>query len=68
MIDEESIDCMITRFTKITNTLSSLGDDISNNQNVRKVIRALPTVGPRGYTLQLFCVLMMTNQICAIEY
>ena len=26
------------------------------------------TVGPRGYTLQLFCVLMMTNQIGAIWY
>ena len=24
------------------------------------------SVGPRGYTLQLFCVLMMTNQIRAI--
>jgi len=23
-------------------------------------------VGPKGYTLQLFCVLMMTNQIRAI--
>ena len=30
-------------FTKITNALSSLGDDISNDQKVRKVIRALPT-------------------------
>ena len=26
------------------------------------------SVGPRGYTLQLFCVLMMTNQISAIWY
>ena len=43
MLDDESIDCMITRFTKITNALSSLGDDISNDQKVRKVIRALPT-------------------------
>ena len=43
MIDDESIDCMITRFTKITNALSSLGDDISNDQKVRKVIRALPS-------------------------
>ena len=42
MLDDESIDCMITRFTKITNGLSSLGDDISNDQKVRKVIRALP--------------------------
>ena len=32
MLDDESIDCMITRFTKITNALSSLGDDISNDQ------------------------------------
>ena len=43
MIDDGSIDCMITRFTKITNALFSLGDDISNDQKVRKVIRALPS-------------------------
>jgi len=42
MLDDETIDCMITRFTKITNGLSSLGDVISNDQKVRKVIRALP--------------------------
>ena len=33
---------MLTGFTKITNGLSSLGDEIDNNQKVRKVIRALP--------------------------
>jgi len=33
---------MVTRFTKITNSLASLGDAIDNDQNVRKVIRALP--------------------------
>ena len=43
MQDNESIDDMITKFTKITNALSSLGDDISNNQKVCKVIRALPS-------------------------
>jgi len=32
---------MITRFTKITNGLSSLGDSIDNDQKVRMVIRAL---------------------------
>ena len=37
---EESIDDM-TKFTKITNGLASLGDEIDNDQNVRKVIRAL---------------------------
>ena len=43
MNDNEIIDDMIIRFTKITNGLSSLGDDISNDQKVRKVIRALPS-------------------------
>ena len=33
---------MITKFTKITNDLASLGDAIDNDQKVRKVIRALP--------------------------
>ena len=42
MLDNESIDEMLTRFTKITNDLSSLGDSINNDQKVRKVIRALP--------------------------
>jgi len=42
MNDNETIDDMITRFTKIINGLSFLGDSIDNDQNVRKVIRALP--------------------------
>ena len=42
MLDNESIDEMLTRFTKITNGLSSLGDSINNDQKIRKVIRALP--------------------------
>ena len=33
---------MLTRFTKITDGLSFLGDTIDNNQMIRKVIRALP--------------------------
>ena len=33
---------MITKFTKITNALASLGDEINNDQKVRKVICALP--------------------------
>ena len=33
---------MVTKFTKITNGLSSLGDAIDNDQRVRKIIRALP--------------------------
>ena len=33
---------MVTKFTKITNGLSSLGDGIDNDQKVRKIIRALP--------------------------
>jgi len=42
MNESESIDDMITKFTKITNGLASLGDAIDNDQKVRKVIRALP--------------------------
>ena len=49
MLEDESIDDMITKFTKITNALSSLGDEISNDQKVRKVIRALPSVGPKSF-------------------
>jgi len=42
MLDNKSIDEMLSHFTKITNGLSSLGDEIVNDQKVRKVIRALP--------------------------
>jgi len=41
MNEDEYIDDMVTKFTKITNDLASLGDEIDNNQKVRKVIRAL---------------------------
>ena len=42
MLDNESIDEMLIRFTKVTNELSSLFDSINNDQKIRKVIRALP--------------------------
>ena len=42
MLDSETIGEMHTRFIKITNGLSSLVDEIDNNQKVRKVIRDLP--------------------------
>ena len=42
MLDNESIDEMFPHFTKITNGLFSLGDEIDNDQKVKKVIRALP--------------------------
>ena len=41
MLENERIDEMLTRFTKITNGLSSLGDTIDNDQKIRKVIRAI---------------------------
>jgi len=41
MHEKDSIDDMVTRFTKITDGLTSLGNAIDNDQNVRKVIRAL---------------------------
>ena len=53
MHENESIDDMITKFTKITNNLSSLGDAIDNDQKVRKVIRALsPTWEVKATTLK----------------
>ena len=33
---------MVTKFNKITNGLTSLGDAIDNDLKVRKVIRSLP--------------------------
>jgi len=42
MHENDSIDDMVTKFTKITNGLASLGDTIDNDKKVRKVIRALP--------------------------
>ena len=42
MQENETIDDMVTKFTKITNGLPSLGDDIDNDQKVRKIICALP--------------------------
>jgi len=41
MHEHGSINDMVTKFTKSTNSLSSLGDAIDNDQNVKKVIRAL---------------------------
>ena len=42
MNDNESIDDMVIRFTKITNSLTFLGDSIVNDQKVRKIIQTLP--------------------------
>ena len=41
MHENESIDDMNTKFAKITNGLTSLGDAIDNDQKVQKVIHAL---------------------------
>jgi len=41
MHDNDTIDDMVTRFTKITNGLTFLGDAIDNDQKVKKVIHAL---------------------------
>ena len=43
MNENESIDDMITKFTKITDCLTSLGDEIDNDQKVMSVIHALPS-------------------------
>ena len=45
MQENETIGDMVTKFTKITNGFSSLGDDIDNDQKVRKIIRALLHLG-----------------------
>ena len=42
MLGNECIDEILTRFTKIANSLPSLDDTIDNDQKIRKVIRALP--------------------------
>jgi len=42
MNENDSIDDMVTKFTIITNGFTSLGDEIDNDQKVRKIIRALP--------------------------
>ena len=42
MNEDESIDDMITKVTKITNGLASLSDEIDNDQKVRRLICALP--------------------------
>jgi len=41
MNENETIDDMIIKFTKITKSLAFLGDKIDNDQKVRKIIRAL---------------------------
>ena len=38
MHENKSIDDMVTKFTKITNGLTFLGDAIDNDQNVQKVL------------------------------
>jgi len=43
MHEKESIDDIIMKFTKITNGLAFLGDEINNDQKIRKVIHALPS-------------------------
>ena len=53
MYENDSIDDMVIRFTKITNDLASLGDATDNDQKVRKVIRALlPLWEVKGTTLK----------------
>ena len=41
MLDSETIDHMLTRFTTITNGLFSLSKPISNDQMVRKIVKVL---------------------------
>ena len=43
MNENESIDDMVIKFTKITNGLTFLGNEIDNDQKTRKVIWALPS-------------------------
>ena len=41
MSENDSIDDMVTKFTKIINSLAFLGDAIDNDIKMRKVVRAL---------------------------
>ena len=41
MHENDTIDDMVTKFTKITNGFNSLGNAIDNDKKVRKVIRIL---------------------------
>ena len=50
MNENKSIDGIITKFTKITNDLTSLGDAIDNDQKVRKIIRSI--LGSQSYNLE----------------
>jgi len=53
MHDNDTIDDMVTRFTKIINGLAFLGNAIDNDQKVRKVIRALlPSWDVKATTLK----------------
>lgn len=42
MHNNEGIGDMLTRFNNITNGLISLGEPITNDQKVRKIIQSLP--------------------------
>ena len=42
MNENESIDDMITKFTKMINGLASLDDEIDSDQKVKKIIQPLP--------------------------
>ena len=53
MLDNKGIDDMLTRFTKITNALSSLGDNIDNDQKIRKVI---VRVGKGGFDCKILLI------------
>ena len=52
MYEDESINNMVTKFTKITNGLAFIGDVIDNDQKVRKAIRALPPSWEAGYYIE----------------
>ena len=45
MLDNESIDEMLTRFTKITNGLSPLGDSINNDKIYERLLELSPNHG-----------------------
>jgi len=51
MQENESINDIVTKFTKITNGLAFLGDGIDNDQKVRKIIHALLEMKSQSYKL-----------------
>ena len=52
MLENESINEMLTRFTKIANGLSSLGDTIDNDQNIGRSLELPQSLESEGQKIK----------------